>query len=118
MQAHTKKRPIEDFITVRLRVRRDKLQLLKKYMKLLESDGDETRSYSVAEVFPEYMNKGQELALRAYRLREGLTQKQLAGLTGISQHHISELETGKRVLGKERAKKLAEALHCDYRQLL
>lgn len=81
-------------------------------------DQDETRSYSVAEVFPEYIGKGKELALRAYRFREGLTQKQLVELTGISQHHISELETGKRTIGKERAKKLAEALHCDYRQLL
>jgi len=51
-------------------------------------------------------------------LRKGLTQKQLAELTGISQRHISELETGKRPLGKERAKRLAEVLHCDYRRLL
>ena len=79
---------------------------------------DETRSYTVAEVFPQYTGKGQELALRAYRLREGLTQKQLAELTGISQHHISGLETGKRPLGKERAKRLAEVLQCDYRRLL
>ena len=43
---------------------------------------------------------------------------ELSGLTGIPQHHISEMENGKRCIGKERAKKLAEALHCDYRQLL
>lgn len=116
MQAHTKKHPTEDFVTVQIRVRRANVHLVQRYAESLENG--ETRSYSIAEVFPEYIGKGQELALRAYRTRERLTQKQLAELTGISQHHISELETGKRTIGKERAKKLAEALHCDYRQLL
>lgn len=116
MQAHTKKHPIDDLVTVQLRVRRSNVKLVQCYAESLEHD--ETRSYSVAEVFPEYIGREHELALRAYRLREGLTQKQLAALTGIPQHHISELETGKRTIGKERARKLAEALHCDYRQLL
>lgn len=75
-------------------------------------------TYSIAEVFPEYVGKGTHVALQAYRTREELNQKQLAELTGIPQHHISEMENGKRSIGKERAKKLAEALHCDYRQLL
>jgi transcriptional regulator with XRE-family HTH domain len=69
-------------------------------------------------VFPEYQGKEQQTALRAYRTREGFTQKQLAELTGIPQHHISEMENGKRGIGKERAKKLAEKLNCDYRQFL
>jgi len=50
--------------------------------------------------------------------RECLTQIQLAELTGIPQRHISETEGGKRKIGKGRAKKLAEALHCDYRKLM
>ncbi len=116
MQAHTKRHPIDDFVTLQIRVHRANVRQVQRYVASLEND--ENGSYSVAEVFPEYIGKGQELALRAYRLREGLTQKQLAERTGISQHHISELETGKRAIGKERAKKLAEALHCDYRLLL
>ena len=79
---------------------------------------EEERSYSIAEVFPEYVGREQEVALWAYRNREGLSQKQLTELTGIPQHHISEMENGKRSIGKERARRLAEALHCDYRQLL
>ncbi len=67
--------------------------------------------YTVAEVFPEYLGQETCIALRAYRTRENLTQKQLAALTGIPQHHISEMENGKRPIGKERARKLAEALH-------
>ena len=116
MQVHTKKHPTDYFVTMRLHVRRSNVRQVERYAASLEHA--ETGSYSVAEVFPEYVGTGKELALRAYRLREGLTQKQLAERTGISQHHISELETGKRTIGKERAKKLAEALHCDYRQLL
>jgi DNA-binding XRE family transcriptional regulator len=116
MRAHTKKHPTDEMVTITLRVRRSKVPLLRQYAESLEAD--EERSYSIAEVFPEYVGREREVALRAYRNREGLTQKRLAELTGIPQHHISEMENGKRSIGKERAKRLAEALHCDYRQLL
>ena len=57
--------------------------------------------------------------MHAYRIREGFTQKQLSELTGIPQRHISEMENGKRGIGKERARKLADALRVeDYRFLL
>jgi len=56
--------------------------------------------------------------LRAARTKEDLTQRQLSALTGIPQHHLSEMEHGKRTIGKERAKKLAEALQIDYRMFL
>ena len=101
---------------MQLKVRRHNAPLIKRYAEAIESEED--RTYSVAEVFPEYIGKETQVALRAYRTREELTQKQLAELTGIPQHHISEMENGKRSIGKERAKKLAAALHCDYRQLL
>ncbi len=116
MRAHTKKHPTDDVVTVTLHVPRSKVSQLRHYADSLKAA--EERAYSVAEVFPEYTGREQEVALRAYRNREGLTQKQLSELTGIPQHHISEMENGKRSIGKERAKKLAEALHCDYRQLL
>jgi DNA-binding XRE family transcriptional regulator len=103
-------------VTLHLRVHRRNAPLVQKYVESIE--GGEDRNYTVAEVFPEYLGKEQQTALRAYRTREGLTQKQLAVLTGIPQHHISEMENGKRGIGRERAKKLAESLHCDYRRLL
>jgi transcriptional regulator with XRE-family HTH domain len=56
--------------------------------------------------------------LRAARTREDLTQMQLARLTGIPQRHLSEMEQGKRPIGKDRAKRLAEALQVDYRVFL
>ncbi len=116
MRAHTKKHPTNEVVTVTLRVRRSDVPLLRRYAESLETE--EERSYTVAEVFPEYIGKEQQVALRAYRHREGLTQKRLAELTGLPQHHISEMENGKRTIGKERAKRLAEALRCDYRRLL
>jgi len=116
MQAHTKKRPIDELVTITLHVRRSKVAQLRRYAEHLEAE--EETSFSIGEVFPEYLGKEREVVLRAYRHREGLTQKQLAELTGIPQHHISEMENGKRGIGKERAKKLADALRCDYRQLL
>lgn len=116
MRVHTKKHPTEEMVTVTLHVPRSKVPLLRQYAESIRAG--EERTYSIAETFPEYMGKEQEVALRAYRHREGLTQKNLAEMTGIPQHHISEMENGKRCIGKERARRLAEALHCDYRRLL
>ncbi len=56
--------------------------------------------------------------LRLYRQRADMTQAELAGKTGIRQHHLSEMENNKRPLGKASAKKLAAILDCDYRKLL
>jgi DNA-binding XRE family transcriptional regulator len=71
------------------------------------------------ECFPEYTEeKRPGIILRAARGREDLTQKELAKLTGIPQHHISEMENSKRSIGKERARKLAKALNTDYRLFL
>jgi plasmid maintenance system antidote protein VapI len=43
---------------------------------------------------------------------------QLSEMTGIPRRHISEMEHGKRPIGKETARKLAKALDCDYRVFL
>ena len=56
--------------------------------------------------------------LRVYRQRRALTQAALAERTGMRQHHLSEMENNKRVIGKANARKLAELLDCDYSKLL
>ena len=56
--------------------------------------------------------------LRGSRFKEELTQVQLSEITGIPRRHLSEMEHGKRPIGKETAKKLATALNCDYRVFL
>ena len=51
-------------------------------------------------------------SVRIIRELQGLTQTQLAELCGIPQTTISGIETGRVNLGVERAKALANALHC------
>ena len=46
----------------------------------------------------------------SYRLKHGLTQKELAEKSGITQTNISAYESGKRNLTRKAAEKLATAL--------
>jgi len=78
-------------------------------------EGEEDRLYSVEEVFPD-MPPGD--ILRGARHREGLTQAQLAAKIGVKASHISEMEKGKRPLGKDLAKRLAQAFNTSYRVFL
>jgi len=71
------------------------------------------------DAYPEYSEE--ELAgkaLHGVRCREGLTQVQLSELIGIPQRHISEMENGKRPIGKEIAKRLGKALNISYKVFL
>ena len=113
------KKPLIDHekVTLTLRVHKQNAAKIRAYARAVEAE--EARTYGVGEVFPELIGKEQQVALRAYRTREGVTQQQLARMTGIPQRHISEIENGKRSLGKERARKIASALNVsDYRFLL
>ncbi len=56
--------------------------------------------------------------VRGSRFKEEITQKELAEAIGVSPHHISEMENGKRPIGKEMAKRLAEFFKVDYRLFL
>lgn len=115
-EATKKPRTDQEMVTLHLRVHRSNAPRIKEYVQTVEAGDD--RTYSLAEVFPEYIGKEQQVAIRAYRSRENLTQRQLAELTGIPQRHISEMENGKRVIGKELAKRLGKALKADYKVFL
>ena len=58
------------------------------------------------------------IVLRGARYREGLSQKELAKRTGISQENISKMENGQRAIGKKVAKKLARVLRMDFELLI
>ena len=58
------------------------------------------------------------VCLKEMRLLAELTQQQLSELTGVPQRHISEMENGKRPIGKENAKKFAKALKTNYQMFL
>jgi transcriptional regulator with XRE-family HTH domain len=56
--------------------------------------------------------------LRAARTREGLTQAQVATMTGIPQSQISAIERGTRPITRAQALALVKALQIDGRLLL
>jgi DNA-binding XRE family transcriptional regulator len=56
--------------------------------------------------------------LSGLRNREGLTQAALGQMIGVAQYHISRMERGKRPIGKNLAKKLADLFKIDYRIFL
>ena len=119
MQAHTRKRHTEssDSDMARFIGPPDKIGEVRRFAASLGlTDIEDTIDYRDA--FPEFAGKEQQVAVRAYRVREGLTQDQLARLTGIARRHISDMENGRRSVGKENARKLARALNVDYRMLL
>ncbi len=58
------------------------------------------------------------LALRGARYREGVSQKELAKRTGISQENISKMENGQRAVGDKVAQKLAKALRINPKLLI
>lgn len=118
MLGYTKKRHTEKPLEARFIGTREKIGKLKDYARQIGLQ-DVSDSLSIAEAFPAYGENPLGLALRGARHREGLTQRALAEATGIPQRHISEMESGKRQIGRERAKKLATALHVpDYRVFL
>lgn len=117
MQEPTKKHHTDnDMITLQLKVHRKNAAKVEAFAREIEEGGK--RTCSLVEVFPDLIGKEKTIALRAYRTREDLTQKELAEKVGIPQRHISEMETGKRVIGKEMAKRFGKVLGVDYRALL
>jgi len=70
------------------------------------------------DAFPEFKDNAPGAALAGARHKEGLTQRKLCDLTGIPQRHISEMETGKRAIGRKNARLLGDALNIDYRTLM
>jgi DNA-binding XRE family transcriptional regulator len=75
----------------------------------------EEESVPLEEVFPD-LHQGS--AIRGLRLREGLTQEQLASLLGVKRTNLSEMENGKRPIGKNMARRLAKVLKTDYKVFL
>src|ERR1700722_9905354 len=106
MSVHTKTRPIKKLST-RKRGRRP-------------SAKSKGRSVPWREVFKEELAKYGEAALmlRGCRHKAELTQTELADALGINQSHLSEMENGKRPIGKEMALRFARFFKTDYRKFL
>ena len=120
----TKKQTTEKFVEMCLRVpAKDANRIIDATKAFLRLAGHEVREknemgeelFDASEVFPD-SNPG--TILRGFRFRESLTQKELAQMAGLKPHHVSEMETGKRPIGKDVAERLAKALNADRRVFL
>lgn len=107
--------PKPEIYTVPRKIGRD----LISYIEDNYSDFNED-SIAANIVLPELKNDKKRPAtiLRGLRYREELTQKQLADKLSIRQHHLSEMENGKRTISKEMAKKLAKLLNVNWKIFL
>ena len=119
MLEHTKKHPTDEMVTLTLRVHQSNAERIKRFITSIEAE-EPSESRPWREVFNELRPNDDipSAILRGSRVKEELTQVQLSEMTGIPRRHISEMEHGKRPIGKEMAKKLAKALKCDYRVFL
>ena len=115
MLEHTKKHPTE---SIKFYGSPQAISDLRKYAQEAGAVEAPADSIPAEEVSPGLLTNPQGLYLKGIRYREELTQDQLAKLTGISRRHISEMENGKRAIGKASARKLADVLHADYRVFL
>ena len=114
MLEHTKKLPIEIKFIGPLANKAKAIDALKPLGFVDTSDTVPWR-----DLFPEYDNEELPgVCLAGSRLKEAMTQRELSELTGIPQSHISEMENGKRPIGKKRAKILAKALNVGYKVFL
>jgi ribosome-binding protein aMBF1 (putative translation factor) len=118
MPGLTRKHHIDNSVTLTVtgpgRNREKVVELLGEYGFIDISDGVPWRD--AFEDHDETKEVGDFLA--GARYREGLTQKQLSEATGVPQRHISEMENGKRPIGKANAKKFGKAMDVDYRAFL
>jgi DNA-binding XRE family transcriptional regulator len=115
MSAAMKKPGTGGYVEVKFRIPAAKMVEVKEVLAAYGAVAAELELVPWEEVYPDF--KG-SVALRGGRKREGLTQKDLAALVGVSQTHISEMEHGKRPIGKDMARRLARVLKADYRVFL
>lgn len=115
MSAATKKPTTGDYVEMKFRIPATSVVEVKEVLASYGAIAEEPESVPWEEVYPDFNGS---VALRGARKREGLTQKELAALLGVSQTHISEMEHNKRPIGKDMARRLAKTLKADYRVFL
>jgi len=121
MQERARKRRTEKgLVPLHFLVHLANAERIRRYVSSIEPDNQGEGSITAEEFFHKHLGDRPEWAVNLHgaRTREGLTQLKLAELTDIPQRHISEMENGKRAIGKERARVLAKALNTDYRHFL
>lgn len=86
------------------------LELTGHKVRHVNDEGEEL--HTLEEVFPD-AHPGK--VVRGLRVKEDITQEELAKRLGIAQTRVSEIESGKRPISRAMAKRLAEAFHTSPR---
>ena len=86
------------------------LELTGHKVRHVNDEGEELHTFE--EVFPD-AHPGK--VVRGLRVKEDITQEELAKRLGIAQTRVSEIESGKRPISRAMAKRLAEAFHTSPR---
>jgi ribosome-binding protein aMBF1 (putative translation factor) len=128
MQAHTKKRRIEESAVVILTSadgtssrRKVAGPAVRSIWEMAGAGSSQDASGTVPwrEVAKDHIKFGEvAFAVRAGRARAGMTQTELAKKLEVGQAYVSDLERGKRTVGKVMAKRLGELLNVSYRVFL
>ena len=126
MSAHMKTHPIKEEafeVVISLGKKTERFYIPMRFSREVESflkEHEKGESVDWREVAKEDIEKYKQagMVLRGARFREGLSQKELAKRSGVSQDNISRIENGKRVIGEQVAKKLAKSLKINYLLLL
>ena len=127
MLAPMKMLPIKNGIRVQIGERKIRLFLVPKdransIARLLQDfevkENEQTVPWreSVVDLVQKYTEAG--VALKGARTKENLSQSDLAHQLGIPQSHISDMEHGRRTIGKNMARRLAAVLHVGYKIFL
>jgi DNA-binding XRE family transcriptional regulator len=128
MSAHTKKPHTNNLIEIIVQgttqqkfiLPRKVSPILLAFLRSLQIKQKENILVPANEVFKTLNKKYGKIGttIRGLRAREELTQTELAKKLNIHQAHVSQIENGKRAIGKKLAKKLAKVFNTDYRLFL
>ncbi len=124
MSEPMKTRPIENSVKIMFEGKRKRLFLVPKDKAenvaalLREYETEET--VPADEVFKELHARYGKVGtiIRGYRVRDELSQVELAKKISIRQAELSQIENGKRTVGKTLAKRFAVVFKTDYRVFL
>jgi DNA-binding XRE family transcriptional regulator len=99
-------------------VPRSRVQSIVKLLSEFEVEGEPVADWRAPVQDLITANTEPGVILRGARAKEGISQTDLAAKLGIPQSNISEMESGKRTIGREMAKRLGKVLKIDYRVFL
>ena len=128
MSVHMKRPPTSDFIAVVVHDNPENTFVIprkaaSKLLTLLESlqvKKSQEELIPANEVFRDLDQKYGKVGatIRGFRSRDNMTQVQLAQKLAMRQGHVSEIEHGRRTIGKKLAQKLAKIFDTDYHLFL